>query len=117
MSNHGGRQLETAPAPIDVLPSIRAAVGREAEIVMDGGVLRGTHIAKALALGADAVAVGKPYLYGLAAGGHAGVRKAFAILSEELERAMGLMGVATVAELKERGPELVRERRTTSTTF
>merc|ERR1712078_243799 len=86
VSNHGGRQLETAVPTIDVLPSIRAAV------VMDGGVMRGTDIAKALAMGADAVGVGKAYLYGLAAGGKPGAR--------------------TVEELKARGPELIKKRQT-----
>ena len=74
--------------------------------------MRGTHIAKALACGADSVAVGKAYLYGLAAGGEPGVRKAMSILREELERAMGLLGVGTVDELKSRGPELICRRGT-----
>jgi isopentenyl diphosphate isomerase/L-lactate dehydrogenase-like FMN-dependent dehydrogenase len=110
VSNHGARQLETSPATIDVLPSIREAVGPSVEIIMDGGVQRGTDIAKALALGADSVGVGKPYLYGLAAGGTAGVIKAYDILKVELDRAMGLLGVGTVEELKKRGPSLIKRR-------
>ena len=110
VSNHGGRQLDTSPATIDVLPAIREAVGEEVEIILDGGVQRGTDIAKALALGADGVGVGKPYLYGLSAGGTEGVVKALEILRVELDRAMGLLGVATVGELKARGRELVRRR-------
>ena len=112
VSNHGGRQLETAVPTIDVLPSIRAAVGKDVEIVIDGGVMRGTDIAKALAMGADAVGVGKAYLYGLAAGGKPGVRKAIDTLHVELERAMGLLGTRTVEELKARGPELIKKRQT-----
>eukprot|EP00965_Chrysotila_dentata_P263130 6214769-Pleurochrysis_carterae.AAC.5 len=110
VSNHGGRQLETAPAPIQVLPAIRYALGPTPWVVMDGGVQRGVDIAKAIALGADGVAVGKPALYGLGGGGENGVRKAFSILSEELERAMGLLGVGTVDELKRQGPSLVVRR-------
>ena len=180
VSNHGGRQLETAPATVDVLSSVRAALGgaeewaaakaaeeeardawaaKEAnagaaavatagttastidrpvsradshvsscaakaavaavaaaapsaavsaktglpvEVIADGGVQRGTDILKLLALGADGVAVGKPYLYGLCAGGEAGVHKAMDVLRVELERAMGLLGVGTVGELRER---------------
>ena len=191
VSNHGGRQLETAPATVDVLSSVRAALGgaeewaaakaaeeeardawaaKEAnagaaavatagttastidrpvsradshvsscaakaaaaavaaaapsaavsaktglpvEVIADGGVQRGTDILKLLALGADGVAVGKPYLYGLCAGGEAGVHKAMDVLRVELERAMGLLGVGTVGELRERmarGEALVRRR-------
>ena len=116
VSNHGARQLETSPATIDVLPSIRSAVGPDVEIILDGGVQRGTDIAKALALGADAVGVGKPYLYGLAAGGTSGVIKALDILRVELDRAMGLLGVATVDELKRQGLDLIK-RRVTSADF
>jgi len=144
VSNHGGRQMETAPASVDVLPSVRealggfrawadarraadatrraggddAAVARAAataapgaatarktglpvEVLFDGGVQRGTDILKALALGADGVGVGKPYLYGLCAGGEAGVRRVFDILRDETERAMGLLGAGTVAEARE----------------
>jgi len=110
VSNHGARQLETSPATIDVLPSIRNAVGPGVEIIIDGGIQRGTDIAKALALGADSVGVGKPYLYGLAAGGTPGVIKAFDILKVELDRAMGLLGVSTVDELKSRGHSLIKRR-------
>jgi len=77
---------------------------------MDGGIQRGTDIAKALAFGADSVGVGKPYLYGLAAGGTPGVIKAFDILRVELDRAMGLLGVGTVDELKSCGHDLVKRR-------
>eukprot|EP00934_Nitzschia_sp_Nitz4_P004601 Nitzschia sp. Nitz4//scaffold8_size234185//176411//177769//NITZ4_001284-RA/size234185-augustus-gene-0.248-mRNA-1//1//CDS//3329559887//4591//frame0 len=110
VSNHGGRQLDTSPAPIDVLPSIREAVGPDMEVILDGGVQRGTDIAKALALGADSVGIGKPYLWGLAAGGTAGVDRAFEILKVELDRAMGLLGTPTVADLKREGPDLIKRR-------
>jgi len=110
VSNHGARQLETSPATISVLPSIREAVGPDVEIIMDGGVQRGTDIAKALALGADSVGVGKPYLYGLAAGGSDGVIKALEILRVELDRAMGLLGCGSVEELKKEGPSLIKQR-------
>jgi len=85
-------------------------VGPDVEIIMDGGVQRGTDIAKALALGADAVGVGKPYLYGLAAGGTDGVIKALEILKVELDRAMGLLGVSNVDDLKKRGHTLIKRR-------
>ena len=110
VSNHGARQLETSPATIDVLPSIREAVGPDVEIILDGGVQRGTDIAKALALGADSVGVGKPYLWGLAAGGTEGVIKAYDILKVELDRAMGLLGTPTVEALKKEGPSLIKRR-------
>jgi L-lactate dehydrogenase (cytochrome) len=83
ISNHGGRQMDTAPATIDVLPDIRAAVGPHLQIILDGGIQRGTDIAKALALGANGVGIGKPYLWGLAAGGTQGVLKAYEILKIE----------------------------------
>ena len=109
ISNHGGRQLETSVPTINVLPEIRAAVGNDVEIVIDGGIMRGTDIAKAIALGADAVGCGKAYLYGLAAGGKPGVAKAVHILEDELKRAMGLLGCRTVEELKRDGPALIRK--------
>ncbi len=101
LSNHGGRQMDGIPAPIDCLAAIRAAVGDKIEIILDGGVRRGTHILKALALGANACAVGRPPLYGLAAGGSAGVTRALEILHSELERDMALLGCRT---LKDIGP-------------
>merc|ERR1719401_720730 len=100
VSNHGGRQLEDSAAPIDVLPEIREAVGPDVEVIMDGGVRRGLDIVKALARGANSVAIGRAYLFGLAAGGEQGVDKALSILSRDVYLAMGLLGCKTVAELK-----------------
>ena len=99
VSNHGGRQLGAAPATIDTLPAIAEAVRGEAEIVFDGGVRRGADIVKALALGANAVALGRAYLWGLAAGGEAGVARALALMEEELRRAMALLGRASIGAL------------------
>ncbi len=99
ISNHGGRQLDTCPATIDTLGPIAEAVNGQADIILDGGIRRGTDIIKALALGADAVAVGRAYLYGLAAGGEAGVSRAIEILSAETRRGMELMGRRSVKEL------------------
>merc|ERR1712176_1106515 len=89
VSNHGGRQLEDSVATFDVLPEIRAAVGPDAEVILDGGVRRGLDVVKALARGADSVAIGRAYLYGLAAGGFAGVDKALSILTRDVFLAMG----------------------------
>ena len=105
VSNHGGRQLDTAPATIDTLPDIVAAVRGQAEIILDGGIRRGTDIIKALALGATAVAVGRPYLFGLGAGGQAGVERALDILLIALERDMALVGASKLSELT---PDFVR---------
>jgi L-lactate dehydrogenase (cytochrome) len=105
VSNHGGRQLDTAPATLEVLPEIVHAVGGDAEIILDGGVRRGTDIAKALALGARACMIGRPYLYGLSVDRRQGVLKAIGILTSELKRAMALMGCTQVADL---GRECVR---------
>jgi L-lactate dehydrogenase (cytochrome) len=99
VSNHGGRQLGAAPASIDTLPAIAEAVAGAAEIVLDGGVRRGTDVVKALALGANAVALGRAYLWGLAAGGEAGVAKALALMEEEIRRAMALVGRTRAAAL------------------
>lgn len=99
VSNHGGRQLDTAPATIDTLPAIAEAVRGDGEIILDGGVRRGSDIVKALALGANGVALGRAYLFGLAAGGQAGVARALSILETELVRDMALLGRARLREL------------------
>ncbi len=99
VSNHGGRQLGVAPATIDTLPAIVEAVSGEAEIVFDGGVRCGTDVVKALALGANAVALGRAYLWGLAAGGQAGVARALAIMEAELKSAMALVGRPKIGAL------------------
>ena len=99
LSNHGGRQLDWSVAPLDILPAARRAVGDRIAILADGGVRRGTDVIKMLALGADAVLVGRAVLYGVAAAGRAGAAKALAILRAELERDLGLLGAASVAAL------------------
>lgn len=92
ISNHGGRQLDGAASTIEMLPAIADAVGDQTDLIVDGGIRRGVHILKALALGAKACAVGRPYLYGLAAGGEAGVARALNILRTEFTTAMRLVG-------------------------
>ena len=99
ISNHGGRQLDGSRAPFDQLPEIVDAVGGRIEIICDGGVRRGSHVLKALAAGADCASGGRLYLYALAAAGQAGVERAIALLKDEIERGMRLMGVARVDEL------------------
>ncbi len=99
ISNHGGRQLESTPAPIDCVTAMRDEVGDRLELIVDGGIRRGTHIMKALALGADACSIGRPYLYGLAAAGQPGVEHALGIFHEELLRNMALIGCRSVSEL------------------
>ena len=99
VSNHGGRQLDSTPATIDALPAIVDAVGDRAEVLLDGGVRRGTDIVKALARGARAVLVGRPLVYGLGAAGEPGVRRAFAILQSELRTALALAGYPRIGEL------------------
>jgi L-lactate dehydrogenase (cytochrome) len=99
ISNHGGRQLDGSRAPFDQLPEIVDAVGGKIEIICDGGVRRGTHVIKALAAGANCASGGRLYLYALAAAGQPGVERAIALLKDEIERGMRLMGVASVGEL------------------
>ena len=101
VSNHGGRQLDGAAATIEALPQIAGAVGDRLEVILDGGVRRGVHVLKALALGAKACSIGRPYLYGLSAGGEAGVAKALEILRTELVRAMQLAGCPDLASIDE----------------
>ncbi len=107
VSNHGGRQLDCAPATIDILPEIVAAVAKRIPILFDGGVRRGSDIAKALALGADFVLVGRATLYGAGAGGAAGVTRAITILLDELDRVLGQLGCLGIADLT---PDRVRRR-------
>ncbi|MGE0710371.1 MAG: alpha-hydroxy acid oxidase [Planctomycetota bacterium] len=104
VSNHGGRQLDTAIATIDALPEVAAAVAGRAAVLLDGGVRRGTDVIKALALGAQAVLLGRPVLWALAWRGSAGVSRALGLLREELDQALALCGCRSLAEL---GPELV----------
>jgi L-lactate dehydrogenase (cytochrome)/(S)-mandelate dehydrogenase len=99
VSNHGGRQLNGAVASLDALPAIARRVGGQAEILMDGGIRRGSDIVKALCLGAKAVCIGRPYVYGLAARGPAGVEDVLRILRAELSTAMTLMGVDRLEDL------------------
>jgi len=101
LSNHGGRQLESAPAPVDCIAPVADALHDRLEIVCDGGIRRGTHIVKALASGASACSIGRGYLYPLAAGGHAGVERGLLLLRSELERTMALLGCANVDQLGE----------------
>ncbi len=99
ISNHGGRQLDSAPATLDLVEPIAGAVGGKTEIICDGGVRRGSDIIKAIALGADAVMVGRPYLYGLGAAGEAGVDHVLAGFASEMARTMALIGAPTTKDL------------------
>lgn len=108
ISNHGGRQLDGVAGCIDVLPPVMDEVGDRVEVILDGGIRRGTHILKALALGAKACSTGRGYLYGFAAGGEAGAMRALTLLKTELERDMALLGCASIADIK---PHHVMRRR------
>jgi len=99
LSNHGGRQLDGSRAPFDQLAEIVDAVGDRIDVIMDGGVQRGTHVLKALSLGAKAVGLGRFYLYPLAAAGYEGVERALGLLRAEVERDMKLMGVTSIDQL------------------
>lgn len=105
ISNHGGRQLEGAAAAVRMLPDIAEAVGDRLDVILESGVRRGSHVLKALALGAKACSIGRPYLFGLAAGGESGVDKALTMLRAELVRAMQLSGCTDVTDVPR---ELVR---------
>lgn len=104
VSNHGGRTLDTVPASAALLPPIRAAVGPAATLLVDGGIRRGTDVLKAIALGADAALLGRPYVHALAASGALGVAHALRLLRDELEIAMALSGCKTLADA---GPALI----------
>lgn len=97
--NHGGRQLDRAPIPFHLLPDVAREVGEHSEIILDTGITSGADIVAAVALGARFTLIGRAYLYGLMAGGEAGVDRAIAILSEQIERTMRLLGVASLGEL------------------
>jgi L-lactate dehydrogenase (cytochrome) len=99
VSNHGGRQLDGSRAAFDQLAEIVDAVGDRTDVMMDGGIQRGTHVLKALSLGAKAVGLGRFYLYPLAVGGQAGVERALSILRAEIERDMKLMGCTAIDQL------------------
>jgi isopentenyl diphosphate isomerase/L-lactate dehydrogenase-like FMN-dependent dehydrogenase len=102
VSNHGGRQLDGVPAALDLLPAVAEAVGDRVEVLMDGGVRRGTDVVTALALGARAVLVGRPALWGLACGGEEGARRVLALLQEEVRLALTLLGAPTPGDV---GPQ------------
>lgn len=99
LSNHGGRQLDGSRAPFDQLAEIVDAVGDRLDVMMDGGIQRGTHVLKALSLGAKAVGLGRFYLFPLAAAGEAGVERALGLMRAEIERAMKLMGRSSIPQL------------------
>ncbi|MFW6193746.1 MAG: alpha-hydroxy acid oxidase, partial [Gemmatimonadota bacterium] len=104
VSNHGGRQLDTSVATVDALPSVVAAVEGRVPVLLDGGVRRGTDVLKAVALGASAVAVGRPVLWGLAVDGASGARAVLEILRDEIDLAMALCGCPRLSDLE---PDLV----------
>jgi L-lactate dehydrogenase (cytochrome) len=109
VSNHGGRQLDRAPTPLEVLPDVVAAVGDRAEVYLDGGILDGADVVAAVACGARACLVARAYLYGLMAGGEKGVQRVADILTAEIRRTMQLVGVTAIGELT---PDRVRLRPT-----
>jgi L-lactate dehydrogenase (cytochrome) len=107
LSNHGGRQLDRTVAPVDLIVPVRQAVGPDVPLLVDSGIRHGSDIAVALALGADGCAIGRAYLYGLMAGGEAGVDKALDMLAAQFRRTLQLMGVRSVRELRDMGTELL----------
>jgi L-lactate dehydrogenase (cytochrome)/(S)-mandelate dehydrogenase len=107
VSNHGGRQLDGAPAALDALPGVVAAVGGRIPVLIDGGIRRGADVVKALALGASLCLIARPHLFGLAVAGEAGVARVLDVLRREIDRVMGLLGVRTIAEL---GPDYLMRR-------
>ena len=107
LSNHGGRQLDRTVAPVDLIVPVREAVGPDVPLLVDSGIRHGSDIAVALALGADGCAIGRAYLYGLMAGGEAGVDKALDMLAAQFRRTLQLMGVRSVRELRDMGRDLL----------
>jgi L-lactate dehydrogenase (cytochrome) len=109
ISNHGGRQLDRAPTPLEQLPKIVDAVGDRTEVYLDGGIMGGADVVGAIAMGARCCLVGRAYLYGLMAGGERGVQRATDLLRQEIVRTMALLGVDSVSDLT-RERALLRER-------
>jgi L-lactate dehydrogenase (cytochrome) len=107
LSNHGGRQLDRAVAPVDLIAPVREAVGPSMTVLVDSGVRHGADVVVSLALGADAAVLGRAYLYGLMAGGEAGVDRALDLLAGQFRSTMQLLGVTSVAELRKHGRELI----------
>jgi len=107
LSTHGGRQLDKAPVPLELLPEVKKAVGKKMKVFLDGGVMSGSDVLAAIAFGADAVFVGRAYLYGIMAGGKLGVDRVVEILKKEIETNMRLLGITSLAELT---PERIRLR-------
>jgi L-lactate dehydrogenase (cytochrome) len=100
LSNHGGRQLDRAPIPFHLLPSVAREVGADTQLIVDTGIMSGADIVASIALGADFTLVGRAYLYGLMAGGRRGVDRAIEILAGQISRTMKLLGVASLDELE-----------------
>jgi L-lactate dehydrogenase (cytochrome) len=107
LSNHGGRQLDRAVAPVDLVTEVREAVGPGPCVLVDSGIRHGADLAVAVALGADAGVIGRAYLYGLMAGGEMGVDRALELLAGQFQRTMQLLGITSVAELRKNGRELL----------
>ena len=108
LSNHGGRQLDRSVVPLELLPFVKSAIsGSNTQLFIDGGALSGSDVVGGIGLGADAVLIGRAYLYGIMAGGEAGARRAAQILQGEVEQTMRLMGITSLAELT---PDMVRFR-------
>lgn len=114
VSNHGGRSIDGTRPSIEVLEEVVDAVGGRVEVLMDGGVRRGSHVVKALALGASAVLTGRPYMFGLAAAGQGGVERVLQIFHTEIEQTMGLLGCPTVADIDRSLIDVSRARRDTA---
>ncbi|CAB4832521.1 unannotated protein [freshwater metagenome] len=98
LSNHGGRQLDCGVVPLELLPEVVAAVGKKMEIYLDGGIMSGKDVLAAIGLGADAVLIGRAYLYGAMAGGMAGVDRSIHILTQEMKTTMQLTGVTSIKD-------------------
>jgi L-lactate dehydrogenase (cytochrome) len=111
LSAHGGRQLDRLVPPIELLPEVREAVGEDVALIVDSGIRHGSDVAVAVALGADAGGIGRAYLYGLMVAGEAGVAHALGLLAAEFRRTLELLGVASAAELRALGPQLLRRKR------